>query len=289
MMRMDGPMIVSTSAESSISNLGKPGTNMKKLNLFELYKFGQMMRFFDKLTPQTRFYDINQDCRLASGWFDWLLKHDHIPIADSRADASSLKAICDQIASAETNEVLGEKKDEIIRYYFSRFESVLSAELARLNIYFVTSVGGYDTGKLLSSGKVLFPDSTVKWMSSEAVKSFEEGTRCLALKLATAGGFQLLRAVEAVMHQYYDVVSRGAKRPESRNMGQYIAAMEKIAGIDQRMLEVLRGIKNLRRNPLAHPEDFLEMEDALIILDIAKSSISTMAQLAREHSERKTN
>ena len=90
------------------------------------------------------------------------------------------------------------------------------------------------------------------------------------------------------MHQYYDVVSNGAERPTNRNMGAYIVAMERIVGIDGRMLEVLRGIKNLRRNPLAHPEDFLEMKDALIILDITKSSISTMAQLAKEHSERST-
>jgi hypothetical protein len=259
---------------------------MKKLNLYELYKFGQMVRFFDRLTPQTKLGEIKADCELASMWFTWLLKHEHIPASDTARDASYLKAICDQLKSGDSNEILG-PKHEIITHFFSKFESVFEAELARSDIYFVTPIGGYSTVSLLWSGRSLLHESTVKWISPEAIKGFEEGTRSLALKQATAAGFQLLRSVEAVMHQYYDVISNGAERPKTRNMGLYIEAMEKIAGIDKRMLEVLRGIKNLRRNPLAHPEDFLEMKDALIILDITKSSISTMAQLAQEHSQKR--
>ena len=89
------------------------------------------------------------------------------------------------------------------------------------------------------------------------------------------------------MHQYYDVVSNGAPRPKRRNMGEYIEALENVSGKDDRMVAVLRDIKNLRRNPLMHPEEFLELEDALITFDVAKSTISTMARLAIEHT--KTN
>ena len=259
---------------------------MKKVKLYELYQFGEMMRFFDKLTPQTTFGEIKVDCELASMWFDWLLKAEYISTIDTRSNVIQLKAICDQFHEGDPTELLGERRHEIVAHFFSRFESVFKAELARSDIYFVTSVGGYSTEKLLWSGRSLLHESTLNWISVEAIKDFEEGTRCLALKQATAAGFQLLRSVEAVMHQYYDVVSNGAERPTNRNMGSYIATMENIDGIDHRMLEVLRGIKNLRRNPLAHPEDFLEVKDALIILDITKSSISTMAQLAQEHSER---
>jgi hypothetical protein len=160
---------------------------------------------------------------------------------------------------------------------------VFEAELSRSDIYVVTPLSGYSTDKLISDGRSLLHESTAEWISAEALKGFEEGTRSLALKQATAAGFQLLRSVEAVMYQYFDVVSNGAERPRKRSMGLYIAEMENISGIDQRMLEVLRGIKNLRRNPLAHPDDFLEMKDALIIFDISKSSIATMAQIARDH------
>jgi hypothetical protein len=256
---------------------------MKKLNLYQLFQFGQMMRFFDRLTPQTKLGDIKTDCELASMWFEWLLRHEHLPTAGTAASVRQLKTICDQLRDGNGDETLG-RKHEIISYFSSKFESVFEAELVRSDIYFITPIGGYSTETLLSSGRSLLHESTVNWISEEAIEGFEEGTRSVALKQATAAGFQLLRSVEAVMHQYYDVISNGAERPKTRNMGLYIEAMEKIVGIDKRMLEVLRGIKNLRRNPLAHPEDFLEMKDALIILDITKSSISTMAQLAQEHS-----
>ena len=79
-------------------------------------------------------------------------------------------------------------------------------------------------------------------------------------KLPTSAGLQLLRAVEAVMRQYYDVLSNGSPRPKQQSMGNFTEAMEKIPTIDPRMLDVLKGIKNLRRNPLAHPQE-LESDD----------------------------
>jgi hypothetical protein len=79
---------------------------MKKVKLFELYQFGQMMRFFDRLTPQTKFAEIKVDCELASMWFDWLLKDEHISTTDTRADVIQLKAICDQFYKGDPTEVL---------------------------------------------------------------------------------------------------------------------------------------------------------------------------------------
>jgi hypothetical protein len=257
---------------------------MKKVNLFDLYRFGKTMEFFDKLTPATSVGDIAGSCSLASSWFDWLLASDRIPIADCRADIDILKKFCRKVSeSKKTNEPIGDALYSIVNYQFSHFESVLSAELARLDIYFVTPVGGYNTDKLLSDGTACLPQSTLGWMSEIAIRGFNEGARCLALKLPTAAAFHFLRSVEAIMRQYFDALSGGVPRPKRENMGEYIGALEKIDAVDDRMLEVLKSVKNLRRNPLMHPQDFLEPDDALITFDVAKSAISTMAQLAREY------
>ena len=98
----------------------------------------------------------------------------------------------------------------------------------------------------------------------------------------------MLRAVEGMMHEFYDVISGGSPRPKKREMGGYIDALEKLKTVDPRMTDVLRGIKNLRRNPLMHPEHFLDMDDALITFDVAKSAISTMVLLAEEHKKTTT-
>jgi len=83
------------------------GRDMNKVNLYELFQFGQMMRFFDRLTPQTKFAEIKVDCELASMWFDWLLKEESISTMDTRAEVIQLKAICDQFYKGDPTEVLG--------------------------------------------------------------------------------------------------------------------------------------------------------------------------------------
>ena len=155
--------------------------------------------------------------------------------------------------------------------------------MAKLNIYFVTKVNAYDTDTLLSNGRAALPETIVEKMDADSLRCLEEGTRCLGLKLATSAGFQLLRAVEGVMHEFYDVLSGGSPRPNRREMGGYIDALEKLKTVDPQMIDVLRGIKNLRRNPLMHPEDFLDMDEAQIVFDVAKGAISTMVLLAEEH------
>jgi hypothetical protein len=66
-------------------------------------------------------------------------------------------------------------------------------------------------------------------------------------------------------------------------MGDYIDALEKLPDVASSMLEVLRSIKNLRRNPLMHPEHRLEIDDAIATFDVAKSAITAMARQAEEH------
>jgi hypothetical protein len=69
-------------------------------------------------------------------------------------------------------------------------------------------------------------------------------------------------------------------------MGDYLNVLENVSDVSPTMLDVLRGIKNLRRNPLMHPGHRLEMDDAIETFDVAKSSISAMTRLATEHAAR---
>jgi hypothetical protein len=142
---------------------------------------------------------------------------------------------------------------------------------------------GYDSDILLSNGRAVLTQSTLKWLPADAAKGFDDGTRCLALKQATAAGFLFLRSVEDMMHDYYDIISNGAPRPQRRNMGDYINALERLPDVSRSMLEVLASIKNLRRNSLMHPDQRLEMDDAIETFDVAKSAISAMARQAEEH------
>ncbi len=65
-------------------------------------------------------------------------------------------------------------------------------------------------------------------------------------------------------------------------MGKYIEALEKVPNINDKVLSVLRQIKNLHRNPIMHPEATLDMDEALTLLGIVQSAITTMVGFVKK-------
>jgi hypothetical protein len=47
---------------------------------------------------------------------------------------------------------------------------------------------------------------------------------------------------------------------------------------NQKVVQVLDQIRDLHRNPLMHPQDFLTMKEAISLFDIAKSAIGSVAE-----------
>lgn len=176
--------------------------------------------------------------------------------------------------------------DPIEAYYISdalrKFEAVLNAELAQMDTYYVSQKGCYATNHLIEQAEIIFPASIQSLMTAEAIIDARQGGRCLAFELPTAAAFHFLRATESVLHKYYDVISHGKPRPRNRNMGKYIEALEKVPNINDKVLSVLRQIKNLHRNPIMHPEATLDMDEALTLLGIVQSAITTMVGFVKK-------
>jgi hypothetical protein len=212
-----------------------------------------------------------------------LLVQDIIPVKVCSPDGWRLhKILADLIGKIGKNE----KLNAIDAFYLSdalrQFEAVLNAELSQMDTYYVSQKGCYSTNHLILQAEIMFPSTIRDFMSKEAIEDVRQGGRCLAFELATAAGFHFLRATESILHKYYDVISNGQPRPETRNMGKYIEALEKISGVDDKVLAVLRQIKNLHRNPIMHPEAVLDMDEALVLLGIVQSAITTMITVVKK-------
>lgn len=156
-----------------------------------------------------------------------------------------------------------------------KFEELFKAELAIADAYFVIPKGGYNTIKLVTDATALFPPDLSK-KAPEAVPDIIEAGRCLAFELGTSAGFHMFRAAESVLRQYWDHVSGKKARPKQRNIGVYLAAMEKHGCGDPKIIGVLRQIKDLHRNALIHPEETLTVEDAINLMGIVRSAIAAM-------------
>lgn len=155
------------------------------------------------------------------------------------------------------------------------FRDLLIAECSTLPSYLVSRKEGYDMDVLVSSGGSLFP-SSLAYKVPEALHDADQAAKALAFELATACGFHLFRLTESVVKRYWDTVSDGAERPKLQTLGTYAGEMKTKAFGDEAVVESIKQMARLHRNPVIHPETVLSVEEAIGILGIARSAVGSM-------------
>lgn len=132
-------------------------------------------------------------------------------------------------------------------------------------LYVVTQKAGYDTAILIENGAACFPEDLATKVP-EAIPDIAAATRCIAFELPTAAGFHLHRANESVLRAYWDAVTNGDQRPQSRNIGDYLNQLDAKKVGEDTVKSALRDLKDMHRNPLIHPEHSLDTVDDAIAL-----------------------
>lgn len=154
-------------------------------------------------------------------------------------------------------------------------EAVLKAESDSIASYVVSQKGAYSTTDLVEQAETMIPEKTRKILPASVVKDVREAGRCLAFDLPTASGFHILRAVELVMLELWGhVKAAGDRKPP--NWGAYIDKFEQ-TNVPRKVTTMLRDLKDLYRNPTAHPEETLDEEEATTLLALGVSAIQKMA------------
>jgi hypothetical protein len=198
------------------------------------------------------------------------------------------------ITSRQSGQILWEKLNEALEYdygdewnkpigpigfaianAYKQFKVVLLAEVSVLPAYYVSREGGYDPLSLLDNGAAVFPKDLLSKVP-EAELDVAEATKALAFQVSTACGFHVFRICEAVVRRYWDETSEGKDRPKLQTLGNFDNEMEKKDIGDKKVVECLKQMNKLHRNPIIHPEVILTQEEALGIIGIARSLISAM-------------
>jgi hypothetical protein len=198
----------------------------------------------------------------------------------SAAPGAALLGAIQKITNASESD-----SDKILSFFevysitsaLTKFETVLIAEMDTTASYFLTKIRGYDTLDLIENADVLFP-SDLRTKVPEAINDIQEAGKCIAFEIPTAAGFHMMRALEIVLRLYYDAVTNGRERPKSNNMGDYLNIMRTNQEGDEKVLAVLKQIKDLHRNELMHPEITLTLDEAIGLLGITQSAIVAMLQ-----------
>lgn len=209
--------------------------------------------------------------------FDQTFYKDHV-----RASRTAGRALHDQVTAFLNAEDWAEKKFapyEITNLKATKagFKTVFLADLGVMPIYIVSKKDTFDVLLLIEEGIKLFPPNIMA-KSPEVEKDAQEVGRALAYELPTACGFHTFRVTESVVRRYWDTASEGKERPKLQTLGNFAAEMEKQKIGDDKVIEAIKQMTKLHRNPLIHPEVILSVEEAIGIIGMARSVIAMMLQ-----------
>lgn len=158
----------------------------------------------------------------------------------------------------------------------------LQDEMDRLSTFTVTNKGNLAVKSLVAGASKQYPKSVLELLDAFITGEIDHAGKCLAFELPTACGFHILRAVEISVKAYVHAATGKLLPIKNRNWGEYILQLEN-AGAHTDLTDVLKILKT-KCNPLMHPQDSLEIEEAIGLICICQSVIETLIADVRRHS-----
>ncbi len=169
---------------------------------------------------------------------------------------------------------------EDLRTTLDSFSISFQDEWDRVRMFSVTPKGNLSVENLVIGASGGYPKSVLECLDAFIKNEVDHAGKCLAFALPTACGFHILRAVEISAKAYVHAVTGQLPPIKNRNWGEYIFQLEKAsAHSDVRIIKT-------KRNPLMHPQDDLEIDEAIGLLCICQSAIETLvADVRRKNLE----
>lgn len=197
-----------------------------------------------------------------------------LPISHQKANAA-VESIHEIISDAERTSAITVEEMGKLKEVLSEYRTVLEAELAAIDAYYVQQQGAYSTRILIDSAEtaLCLPGEILPLLGEEAKRDLREAGRCLVFQLPTAAGFHVARATETVIRAL--MCAAGCPLEGQRNWGAYIRALQE-REISAGIVHHLEQIKDLHRNPVIHPEVTLTMSEAVALWSICTTLMGTI-------------
>lgn len=229
----------------------------------------------------------------AQAALDNLIKGDPITLDIAKADASALlnklgnlfnRYFIDmntrQFRFPGREEVIDGHELTLLRALIEKFETALSAELARKAIYAVPRIGLYDSAELTERAENQFSDDVQRALGEHVREDIRAAGRALAFGLPTAACFHLVRAIEAVFTRYFEILSGQSLRGDTLWKGgiAHLSGMKGKDAPEPRVLSLLSDVDARYRTHLGATHSDLGMDEALLFFGMAGSLITLMVE-----------
>jgi hypothetical protein len=156
-----------------------------------------------------------------------------------------------------------------------KVEVMLAHEMPELSVFFVQQKGTHRTDLLLDNAADNLGKDVAARLSADAKANVNASGRCLALDSPTASAFHMLRAVESLMRDYHFKLTGQHLPVKSRNWGAFIKVLNN-NGADQKVTGYLTHIKDFYRNPIVHPEESFNGDEAFSLFGASLSAITML-------------
>jgi len=196
----------------------------------------------------------------------------------SRQKAGQLIGAIDNLLALGDEHLLTEFEAWTLQNERDQFKQLFHAEVGSMPAYLVSRKESYDVEALVDLGTALFPPALLQKVPETESDALQAG-KALAFEVATGSGFHVFRVTESVVKRYWDEVSGGTKRPKLQTLGNFAFELEKRKFGDEKIIESIKQMTRLHRNPIIHPEVILTVEEAIGIIGMARSVIGAMLKV----------
>ncbi|MGB8889012.1 MAG: hypothetical protein WCC87_19950 [Candidatus Korobacteraceae bacterium] len=251
---------------------------------FNLYLFGTGAHPLGGLVADSAFRDNSEHVRLFTDlnymaeWFgiDEFTKK-YLPSSTKKLAQISRHIKENFTERAQDKGGMPESIDADAVTYFKttiqEFETLLEDELSKLPIFCCEDdrIGNFSFQKLMKGASNGYAPKTKSRLTPECIREIDESGKCLIYELSTASGFHVLRSVELTIRQYLLSIPGFTLPPLNRqNWGEYLQLL-KDNGAGRTVTDHLYNIKDNYRNPLMHPQDSIEMDEAVSLFAVSQS------------------
>ena len=154
------------------------------------------------------------------------------------------------------------------------FEAELQGECSREYVLCVEGQRLLSAYTLVERIDKAVAPKTWKYLSRLARREIEEAGKCLAFERYTASGFHILRCIEAITKEYIGACGRTLS-PSDRNWGKYAEILRENHAAPE-VVSILDSIRTDDRNPLMHPEKFLDMDEAIGLFNLSQTALDRL-------------
>lgn len=252
-------------------------------HLYNFYSYAVNLHPLGEIAPDTKFRDNPDLIKVFTGvqhLAGWFSKNSFCKtyLPSSAAKIGQIATFVSQgflMSSSEhpMPDTVSEWEATNLREQVQEFETLLEDEVNRLPIFCLEDekIGNFSVSKLLKGASNGVAERTKAHLTKRCIEEVDEAGKCLVFERSTAAGFHMLRSVELSIIQYLQAIPGFTMPPLNRqSWGEYLTLL-KDHGAAREVTDHLYNIKDNYRNPLMHPQDSLELDDAVSLFGVVQS------------------